>query len=134
MLYLPLGGLHAMGGEFLERVLGSGGAQVGHIHHTYHTYIPTHAIHLHIHHTIHRSHHTPPLILIHIPIPIHTLLSIPIPRYVTVLHVTWLVNSAAHFFGDHPYDPSSWPAENPMVAFLALGKLYGMVYGYGCMW
>lgn len=24
-------------------------------------------------------------------------------RYVVVLHFTWLVNSAAHFFGDHPY-------------------------------
>lgn len=43
-------------------------------------------------------------------------------RYVFVLHVTWLVNSAAHFYGDHPYDPISWPAENPVVAFLALGE------------
>jgi len=43
-------------------------------------------------------------------------------RYCYVLHVTWLVNSAAHFFGDHPYDPSSWPAENPIVSFFALGE------------
>jgi stearoyl-CoA desaturase (delta-9 desaturase) len=43
-------------------------------------------------------------------------------RYVLVLHFTWLVNSAAHFFGDHPYDPSSWPAENAMVSVLALGE------------
>jgi len=43
-------------------------------------------------------------------------------RYVYVLHVTWLVNSGAHFFGDHPYDPTSWPAENPVVALLALGE------------
>lgn len=39
-----------------------------------------------------------------------------------VLHFTWLVNSAAHFFGDHPYDPSSWPAENPLVSLGALGE------------
>lgn len=43
-------------------------------------------------------------------------------RYVYVLHVTWLVNSAAHFFGDHPYDQTMWPAENPFVSFLALGE------------
>jgi stearoyl-CoA desaturase (delta-9 desaturase) len=43
-------------------------------------------------------------------------------RYVCVLHFTWLVNSWAHFFGDHPYDPQSWPAENPIVSVLALGE------------
>jgi stearoyl-CoA desaturase (delta-9 desaturase) len=43
-------------------------------------------------------------------------------RYVVVLHVTWSVNSFAHFFGDHPYDPKSWPAENPGVALFALGE------------
>lgn len=43
-------------------------------------------------------------------------------RYVYVLHCTWLVNSAAHFFGDHPYDPVSWPAENSVVAFFAIGE------------
>ena len=43
-------------------------------------------------------------------------------RYVFVLHVTWCVNSLAHFYGEHPYDPMSWPAENPLVAFLALGE------------
>jgi stearoyl-CoA desaturase (delta-9 desaturase) len=43
-------------------------------------------------------------------------------RYIYVLHVTWLVNSAAHFFGDHPYDANSWPAENPIVSFLAVGE------------
>jgi stearoyl-CoA desaturase (delta-9 desaturase) len=42
--------------------------------------------------------------------------------YVMVLHFTWLVNSWAHFFGDHPYDPASWPAENPVVSVLALGE------------
>jgi len=43
-------------------------------------------------------------------------------RYVYVLHCTWLVNSAAHLYGDHPYDPKSWPAENPMVSYAALGE------------
>lgn len=43
-------------------------------------------------------------------------------RYCFVLHCTWLVNSGAHFYGDHPYDPVSWPAENPLVAFFAIGE------------
>ena len=43
-------------------------------------------------------------------------------RYICVLHFTWLVNSAAHFYGDHPYDPQSWPSENPIVSYLAVGE------------
>jgi stearoyl-CoA desaturase (delta-9 desaturase) len=43
-------------------------------------------------------------------------------RYILVLHFTWFVNSAAHLFGDHPYDPTSYPAENPVVSLLALGE------------
>jgi stearoyl-CoA desaturase (delta-9 desaturase) len=43
-------------------------------------------------------------------------------RYVCVLHFTWLVNSAAHLYGDHPYDEKSWPAENPMVSLAAIGE------------
>lgn len=43
-------------------------------------------------------------------------------RYICVLHFTWLVNSAAHLYGDHPYDPTSWPAENPFVSVCALGE------------
>lgn len=43
-------------------------------------------------------------------------------RYVVVLHNTWLVNSAAHLYGDHPYDTASYPAENPIVAFFAGGE------------
>jgi stearoyl-CoA desaturase (delta-9 desaturase) len=43
-------------------------------------------------------------------------------RYIVVLHFTWLVNSAAHFFGDHPYDHTSWPAENPFVSIGAIGE------------
>lgn len=43
-------------------------------------------------------------------------------RYIFVLHFTWCVNSAAHLYGDHPYDPTSWPAENPLVSLGALGE------------
>jgi stearoyl-CoA desaturase (delta-9 desaturase) len=43
-------------------------------------------------------------------------------RCIVVWHTTWLVNSAAHMFGDHPYDPTSHPAENPIVSFLTLGE------------
>lgn len=43
-------------------------------------------------------------------------------RCVFVWHTTWLVNSAAHLYGDHPYDPASHPAENPIVSFLTLGE------------
>ena len=43
-------------------------------------------------------------------------------RYCVVLHFTWLFNSAAHLMGDHPYDLLSYPAENPVVSFCAIGE------------
>jgi stearoyl-CoA desaturase (delta-9 desaturase) len=43
-------------------------------------------------------------------------------RYVVVLHFTWLVNSAAHLYGDHPYDVLSYPAENPIVSWCSVGE------------
>ncbi|GMH60259.1 hypothetical protein TrRE_jg8050 [Triparma retinervis] len=43
-------------------------------------------------------------------------------RYCVVLHFTWFVNSAAHLYGDHPYDPLSYPAENPIVSLCAVGE------------
>jgi len=43
-------------------------------------------------------------------------------RYVIVLHFTWLVNSAAHLYGDHPYDVLSYPSENPLVSFCSVGE------------
>jgi stearoyl-CoA desaturase (delta-9 desaturase) len=43
-------------------------------------------------------------------------------RYVCVLHFTWLVNSAAHLYGDHPYDVLSYPSENPLVSLLSVGE------------
>ena len=43
-------------------------------------------------------------------------------RYCVVLHFTWLVNSAAHLYGDHPYDVVSYPSENPFVSFCSVGE------------
>jgi len=43
-------------------------------------------------------------------------------RYSVVLHVTFLVNSAAHVWGDHPYDAKSVTGDNPMISFLAGGE------------
>jgi len=43
-------------------------------------------------------------------------------RYIYVKHCTFLVNSAAHLYGDHPYDVLSYPAENPIVSFFAIGE------------
>lgn len=43
-------------------------------------------------------------------------------RYCAVLHFTWLVNSAAHLYGGHPYDEHSNPAENPLVSIVAVGE------------
>jgi len=43
-------------------------------------------------------------------------------RYCVVLHFTWFVNSAAHLYGDHPYDVMSYPAENPFVSWCSVGE------------
>ena len=43
-------------------------------------------------------------------------------RYAAVLNATWLVNSAAHMWGNHPYDKYINPAENLMVAVGAVGE------------
>lgn len=43
-------------------------------------------------------------------------------RYMWVKHCTFLVNSAAHLYGDHPYDVTSYPAENPFVSWMAIGE------------
>lgn len=43
-------------------------------------------------------------------------------RYVWVLHCTFVVNSAAHLFGDRPYAPDNGGRENPLVSFLAIGE------------
>jgi len=43
-------------------------------------------------------------------------------RYIFTLHCTWMVNSAAHFFGCRPYDPKMKPAENIFVTIFAFGE------------
>ena len=45
-----------------------------------------------------------------------------IVRYMSTLHVTWLVNSAAHLWGSRPYDKTINPAENMLVTFCAIGE------------
>ncbi|TUL94709.1 Acyl-CoA desaturase 1 [Bagarius yarrelli] len=43
-------------------------------------------------------------------------------RYTLVLNATWLVNSAAHMWGNRPYDVSINPRENRFVSFSAIGE------------
>uniref|UniRef100_A0A8C5NC99 stearoyl-CoA 9-desaturase n=1 Tax=Gouania willdenowi TaxID=441366 RepID=A0A8C5NC99_GOUWI len=43
-------------------------------------------------------------------------------RYTMTLNATWLVNSAAHIWGNRPYDKSINPRENALVAFSAAGE------------
>ncbi|KAM7385536.1 hypothetical protein PAMP_001617 [Pampus punctatissimus] len=43
-------------------------------------------------------------------------------RYTLVLNATWLVNSAAHMWGNRPYDHTINPRENALVAFSAIGE------------
>ena len=47
---------------------------------------------------------------------------IAVLKYVLTLHGTWLVNSAAHMWGMHPYDRHIHPAENTSVAVIAFGE------------
>ena len=43
-------------------------------------------------------------------------------RYALVLNATWLVNSAAHMWGQRPYDHRINPAQNMAVALCATGE------------
>ncbi|XP_076327156.1 acyl-CoA desaturase-like isoform X2 [Tachypleus tridentatus] len=43
-------------------------------------------------------------------------------RYAITLHVTWLVNSAAHYWGNRPYNCFIYARENKRVAWWALGE------------
>ncbi|CAG2173275.1 unnamed protein product, partial [Oppiella nova] len=45
-------------------------------------------------------------------------------RYVMSLHQAWLVNSAAHLFGNRPYDSQIQPCENILVQYLSIGEGY----------
>lgn len=43
-------------------------------------------------------------------------------KWIVSLHFTWLVNSAAHMWGNKPYDKHISPVENITVAILAYGE------------
>ncbi|KAF4085465.1 hypothetical protein AMELA_G00118840 [Ameiurus melas] len=43
-------------------------------------------------------------------------------RYTLVLNATWLVNSAAHMWGNRPYNMNINPRENRFVTFSAIGE------------
>ncbi|KAI1286663.1 Stearoyl-CoA desaturase 5 [Halotydeus destructor] len=43
-------------------------------------------------------------------------------QYITSLHITWFVNSAAHIFGDRPYNDKIQPRENIWVTWIVLGE------------
>jgi stearoyl-CoA desaturase (delta-9 desaturase) len=43
-------------------------------------------------------------------------------RYCFSLHMTWLINSAAHMIGYRPYDPTITPADNLLTTVGALGE------------
>lgn len=43
-------------------------------------------------------------------------------RYMLILNITWLVNSAAHVFGTKPYDRTMRPVESALVALVTAGE------------
>lgn len=43
-------------------------------------------------------------------------------RYTVTLHSTWLVNSAAHIWGNKPYDKAINPSENLLAAWASCGE------------
>lgn len=43
-------------------------------------------------------------------------------RYTISLNVTWLVNSAAHMYGNRPYDKNINPRQNTFVTLGAIGR------------
>ncbi|ELW63901.1 Stearoyl-CoA desaturase 5 [Tupaia chinensis] len=45
-------------------------------------------------------------------------------RYTISLNVTWLVNSAAHMYGNRPYNKHISPRQNPLVTLGAIGEYY----------
>lgn len=51
-------------------------------------------------------------------------------RHVWVLHMTWCVNSVAHFFGYRPYNQNSRARENAFVSICAIGEGY---HNYQCV-
>lgn len=54
-------------------------------------------------------------------------------RYAVMLNATWLVNSAAHLWGNRPYDKTINPRENRLVALSAIGKETPCLYVCHCL-
>lgn len=52
-------------------------------------------------------------------------------RYTLVLNATWLVNSAAHMWGNRPYDKNINPRENKFVTFSAIGMNNTPTHAHG---
>ncbi|XP_067138395.1 acyl-CoA desaturase-like [Centruroides vittatus] len=52
----------------------------------------------------------------------NSLFTVFFTRYVLSLHGTWLVNSAAHMWGNRPYDVTINPRESPLVIFTGSGE------------
>lgn len=52
----------------------------------------------------------------------YSYLTCGILRYVKTLHDAWLVNSAAHFWGNRPYSKHINPAENWLVSITTVGE------------
>ncbi|XP_034838308.1 acyl-CoA Delta(11) desaturase-like [Maniola hyperantus] len=48
--------------------------------------------------------------------------NLAIMRYVFNLHITFFVNSAAHLWGNKPYDKNIKPVQNLSVSFMAFGE------------
>ncbi|KOB64923.1 Delta11-desaturase, partial [Operophtera brumata] len=53
---------------------------------------------------------------------LNTAWHITVLRYILNLHITFLVNSAAHFWGNKPYDKSIRPVQSLPVSFVAFGE------------
>ncbi|XP_045760666.1 acyl-CoA Delta(11) desaturase-like [Maniola jurtina] len=53
---------------------------------------------------------------------LNTAWNIAIMRYVLNLHITFFVNSAAHLWGNKPYDKYMKPAQNLFVSWVAFGE------------
>ncbi|XP_060525226.1 acyl-CoA Delta-9 desaturase-like [Cylas formicarius] len=52
----------------------------------------------------------------------NSILAVCFVRYVILLNNTWLVNSAAHLWGNRPYEKELQPVENNIISFLANGE------------
>jgi len=45
-----------------------------------------------------------------------------VQRYISVLHITWFINSSAHMFGDRPYNVNVKAVENRYLFLMTLGE------------